>query len=110
MRKEWKSWINKNFTYATGEWVKRIPEIKAFIEKSRREHQTPRVKYVNGKYVKVPTLRNRAAYTLKHIREKKQRLAKIKEALKHTVNYEKTKTRWAGISRMRFPSQNYPNY
>lgn len=110
MRKEWKSWINRNFTYSTGDWVKRVPQIKTFIEKSLREQQTPQVKYVNGKYVKVPTMRNRAAYVLKHVRERKQRLAKIKEALKYAVNYEKTKKRWASTSLMRFPSQNYPNY
>jgi len=106
MRQEWNSWLNRNFPSDN----KRVPKIKSFVEKSEKEQKTPYVRYVNGKYVKVPTLRNRAAYVLEQVRSRKQRLAKIKEALKHAFEYERAKKRWAGMSRMRYQSENYPAY
>lgn len=105
MHKSWSGWVNKNFKWE-GRTVKLVPAIKAFIEKTKKEQQTPRVTYVNGKYVKVPTMRNRAAYLVKQIREKQQRLAKIKAAVRHAFNYERAKKRHAGAHKMRYESHN----
>ena len=110
MHKFWPSWLNKNFAYESGRTVKSIPAIKAFIEKTKKEQQAPRVAYVNGKYVKVPTMMNRAAYVVKQIRERKQRLATIKAALRHAFNYERAKKRHAGAHKMRYESQNNFGY
>ena len=92
-----------------------MPAIKAFVEKTKREQQTPRVTYVNGKYVGLPTMRNRAAYVVERTRARgtqNQRLAKLKEALKYAANYNRAKKRWAaGATPKRFntPSLNKNN-
>lgn len=105
MHKFWSGWVNKNFKYE-GRSLKLVPAIEKFIEKTKKEQQAPRVAYVNGKYVKVPTMRNRAAYLVKQLRERQQRLAKIKAALRHAFNYERAKKRHAGAHKMRYESQN----
>jgi hypothetical protein len=93
VNKKWPAWINVYFGYQKG-WHRIAPQIKTFIEKSKQEQRTPNVRYVNGKYVKVPTMRNRAAFVLKRIREQKSRLAKIKFALVHAFNYERARRRY----------------
>jgi hypothetical protein len=105
MHKLWSGWVNKNFKYE-GRTLKLVPAIEKFIQKTKKEQQTPRVAYINGKYVKVPTMRNRAAYLVKQLRERQQRLAKIKAALRHAFNYERAKKRHAGFHKMRYESQN----
>ena len=106
MHKTWPVWLIRNFAHETGHTVKRIPAIKAFIEKTQKEQQTPRVSYTNGKYVKVPTMRNRAARVVQQTRTRNQRLAKIKAALVHAFNYRRAQKRYAGGHLMKYPSEN----
>jgi hypothetical protein len=106
MHKTWPAWLNRNFAHETGHTVKRIPAIKAFIEKTQKEQQTPRVSYTNGKYVKVPTMRNRAARVVQQTRTRNQRLTKIKAALVHAFNYRRAQKRYAGTHLMKYPSEN----
>jgi hypothetical protein len=105
----WVDWINKNFKNMPsggGTWTKLAPGIGSFIAKSKKEQQAPSVRYVNGKYVKVPTMRNRAATAVALVQGRKQRLAKIKESLKHAVEYERARKRYAGTHRFRYESAN----
>ena len=105
VQKFWPAWVNKNFKFEVGETVKRMPAIKAFVEKTKREQQTPRVTYVNGKYVGLPTMRNRAAYVVERIRVRgtQNRVAKLKEALKHAANFSRKKKHWSTGAHLHTP-------
>jgi hypothetical protein len=109
----WVNWVNKNFKNTAsggGTWTKLVPGINSFMAKSKQQQRTPVVRFVGHEYVKVPTMRNRAAFVLKHIRERNQRIANIKAALIHAVNYEKAKKRYAGTHRFRYESPNNLGY
>lgn len=106
----WANWMNKNFKNTAsggGTWTKLVPGINSFIAKTKQQQRTPVVRFVNHEYVKVPTMRNRAAFVVKQIRDRNQRIAKIKAALTHALNYEKAKKRYAGTHKFRYESGNF---
>ena len=109
VNKKWPAWINVYFGYQKG-WHRIAPQIKTFIEKSKQEQRTPQVRYVNGKYVKVPTMRNRAAFVVKRIRERPQRLAKLAEDLRYGLRLTKARKAHSGKHKFRYESSNNLGY
>lgn len=109
VNKKWPAWINVYFGYQKG-WHRIAPHIKTFIEKSKQEQLTPSVRYVNGKYVKVPTMRNRAAFVLKRIRERPQVLAKLAENLRYGLRLQQARKAHSGKHTFRYESSNNLGY
>ena len=109
----WVNWINKNFKNMPSggaTWTKLVPGIRSFIEKTKQEQRTPVVQYVNGKYVKVPTMRNRAAFVLKRIRERPQHLASLIENLRYGLRLQQARKAHSGKHRFRYESSNNLGY
>jgi hypothetical protein len=107
MRKDWVTWVNRNFHPTEGFWKNDyLREIGAFTKKHSNA-QKYAVKRVDGKWVKGgPTLRNRAEYILKRIREQNARRAKLRLAVLHGYNYERARRRH---NRKRFPELTFAN-
>ena len=110
LNKRWAPWVNRYFAYGTGNWTGRVPGIKRFIEWSKNEQRTPQVRYVNGEYVKVPTIINRAAFVVKRARERPQRLAKLAEDLRYGLRLTQARKAHSGKHKFRYESPNNLGY